>query len=323
MTPRDLDAVQQTALLFLALFGLLALVTLAAFVQSLRAASADDARPRREAWQRELRAWWFGAVVFWIAWASGAVVATLLFAVVSFVALREFVTLTHTARADHRSLIVAFFVALPLQYVLVARAHANLLTVFIPVYVFIALPVLSALGNDPRRYVERTAKIQWGMMVCVYGLSHAPALLLLEFPGHAGRGAFLVLYLVATVAAAQLAQQIAEQRLRRRPVARRINRDFSWPAWGAGCAAAAAVGAALYWATPFDALLAAAVGALAGGCGTLGALAMDAMQRDADARLSAGRATQVTGAVGLLDRVAPLAFAAPVFFHSVRGWFGI
>jgi phosphatidate cytidylyltransferase len=31
----------------------------------------------------------------------------------------------------------------------------------------------------------------------------------------------------------------------------------------------------------------------------------------------------VTGAVGLLDRTAPLCFAAPVFFHSVRWHFGV
>ena len=188
---------------------------------------------------------------------------------------------------------------------------------------FIALPVVSAFGNDPRRFLERAAKIQWGMMVCVYGLSHAPALLLLAFPGdYAERGAFLVLYLVFVVAAAQIAQELASRRLRSRPVARQISRSFSWPAWLIGCAAAGLVGALMYWATPFKAGQALAIGFVAGGCGTLGELAMKAMKRDAGVRLSGGAAS-VTGAVGLLDRVAPLCFAAPVFFHSVRWYFGV
>lgn len=315
---RSLDASQQVALLFVALFGLLALLTLAALLRALRGARDDAARARNEALNRELRAVWFGAAVFWVAWMSGAIGATLLFGLVSFVALREFVTLTHTVRADHRSLLVAFFVALPLQYVFVARQQLNALTVFIPVYLFVALPVLSALGNDPRRFLDRSARIQWGMTVCVYGLSHAPALL--GFPGHEQHGAFLVLWLVAVVAAAQTVQQLAGRRLRRRPVARQVSREFSWLAWGLGCAGAAAVGALLGWITPLAVLPSLLIGGIAGGCGTLGALAVTAMQRDAASRQAAG---YITGAVGLLDRVAPLAFAAPVFFHSMRWYFGV
>jgi hypothetical protein len=131
-----------------------------------------------------------GAAVFWAAWVSGPAGATVLFGVVSFLALREYVTLVKTRRGDHRSLLLAFFGVLPLQYVLVANRNFDLFSVFIPVYVFLAIPVVSALAGDPQRFLERNAKIQWGIMVCVYGLSHAPALVLLDFPGHRGRGAF-------------------------------------------------------------------------------------------------------------------------------------
>ena len=88
-------------------------------------------------------------------------------------------TSTPTRRGDHRSLIFAFFVVLPAQFALVGGRYFDLFTVFIPVYVFLAIPVLSALAGDPQRFLERNAKIQWGIMVCVFGLSHAPALLLL------------------------------------------------------------------------------------------------------------------------------------------------
>ena len=262
---------------------------------------------------------WVGAVMFWVAWAAGPAFSTVLFGVLSFLALREFVTLTHTRRADHRSLLLAFFVVLPLQYVIVGTEHFDLFTVFVPVYVFFAIPVVSALGNDPQRFLERTAKIQWGIMVCVYGMSHAPALLLLDLPRYADRGAFLVFFLVVVVAVAQLAQEAASRVLRRRPVARAISRSFSWRAWLIGAAAAAFVGAALYWATPFKPLPALAMGFVAGASGTLGQLVMKALKRDAGVRHWGGQAS-VTGAVGLLDRAAALCFAAPVFFHSVR-WY--
>ena len=219
------------ALLFLILFGLLSLASIAVFVPTLRAQHSEQADPHLRQ-LRDLRALWIGTVVFWLSWMSGPVGATLLFGVFSFLALREFITLAHTRRSDHRSLILAFFVVLPLQYVLVGLRSFDLFSVFIPVYVFLAIPVLSALAGDPERFLERNAKIQWGIMVCVFGLSHAPALLLLEFPDYAGRGAFLLFFLVIVAAAAQIAQELASRWLRRRPVARHIDRSFSLPRLG-------------------------------------------------------------------------------------------
>jgi phosphatidate cytidylyltransferase len=318
---RALTVSQQVGLLFVALFGALLVATLVAFSRGVRADTPERVEAS-EQFTRDLRAVWAGAVLFWIAWASGPVGSMLLFGFVSFFALREFVTLTHTRRADHRSLLLAFFVVLPAQYVLVGTRQFNAFTVFIPVYVFFAIPVISALANDPFRFLERTAKIQWGITVCVYGMSHAPALLLLDLPDYAGRGAFLVLYLVAVVAASQLAQESATRRLRRRPVARAISRSFSWRAWLVGALAGAAMGALLYWITPFKPLPAIAMGLVAGASGTLGEFVMKALKRDAGVRNWRGKSS-VTGAVGLLDRVAPLCFAAPVFFHSVRWYAGI
>lgn len=318
---RDLSVSQQVGLLFVVLFGLLLAATVTIVVRTLR---EDDERrmAEHERQTRDLRAVWVGAVLFWVAWALGTVVSTLLFAVVSFLALREFVTLTQTRRGDHRSLILAFFVILPAQYVIVGARAFDLFTVFIPVYTFLAIPVVSAFANDPHRFLERNAKIQWGIMVCVYCISHAPALLLLDLPDYAGRGAFMVFYLVAVVAVAHLAQETASRRLRALPVARAISRTFTWQTWLIGAGAGAVAGGLLYWSTPFKPLPALAMGFVAGASGSLGEFVLQALQRDAGVR-HWGNKTSVTGAVGLLDRVAPLCFAAPVFFHAVRWYFGI
>lgn len=318
---RDLSITQQVGLLFLALFGVLALVTIVEVSRTIRDLS-PELQDRHEQFKRDLLAVWWGAVLFWISWVLGAVVATLLFGLVSFIAFREFITLTQTRRADHRSLLLAFFFVLPFQFVLAGSQRLDLFTVFIPVYVFFAIPVISAFGNDPQRFLERTSKIQWGIMVCVYGMSHAPALLLIDLPKYAGRGAFLVFYLVVVVATAQIAQELATRCLRRRPVARAISRSFSWRAWAIGASVAAIVGALLYWATPFKPIPALVMGFIAGGTGTLGEFVMKALKRDAGVRNWGGKAS-VTGAVGLLDRIAPLCFSAPMFFHAVRWYFGL
>ncbi|MCR5883617.1 phosphatidate cytidylyltransferase [Rhizobacter sp. J219] len=316
---QSLTISQQIGLLFVIIFGVLSFATAVAFMKSLQA--PPDKQEATDAMWRDLRALWVGTVLFWISWATGAVVSTLLFAIISFLALREFITLTHTRRGDHRALLMAFFFVLPVQYWLAGGRYFDLFSVFIPVYAFAALPILAVFGNDATRFLERTAKIQWGTMVCVYGMSHAPALLLLEFRNYEDRGAFLVLYLVIVVVTAQIAQHSAKRRIRTLPAARHISRTFSWRAWALGALAAGLVGGLLYWITPFKAPQAILIGLIAGGCGTLGELVMQALKRDAGVRHWGGRAT-VTGAVGLLDRVAPLCFAAPVFFHSLRWYFG-
>jgi phosphatidate cytidylyltransferase len=318
---RSFSVGEQIALLFVILFGALLLATMGWFLRSLR--EMDDPAQRRQArFTRDLRVVWIGSTIFWLAWMAGPLGATLLFGTVSFLALREFITLLHTRHGDHRSLIFAFFVVLPAQYALVGGRYFDLFTVFIPVYVFLAVPVISALANDPRRFLERNATIQWGIMVCVYGLSHAPALLLLDFPGYQGRGAFLLFFLVAVAVVAQIAQEAASRWLRRRPLARHIDRSFSLRAWLCGACAGALLGAALFWITPFKAPQALALAFIVAGSGTLGELVMRALKKDAGVAYW-GNTSSVTGAVGLLDRIAPLAFAAPVFFHSIRWYFNL
>jgi phosphatidate cytidylyltransferase len=321
---KSLNASEQVALLFVVLFGFLLVLTAGLFLNSLRERANEDARRQSElTWarvRRDLRAAWIGGCMFWVAWISGPLGATLLFALFSFLALREFITLVHTQRSDHRTLIVAFFVLVPVQYMLCGTRFFDLFTVFLPVYGFLALPIVSALADDPARFLERNAKIQWGVMVCVYGLSHAPALLLLDFPGFTGRGAFLLFFLVMVVAASQIAQEIATRTLRRRPVVRRISRSFSMRAWWIGTLTGSLAGALLYWITPFKAGQALVMAFLAAAAAGFGGLVMKALKKDAGVRYW-GNSSSITGAVGLLDRIAVLCFAAPVFFHSVRWYF--
>lgn len=323
---RGLSQDQQVGLLFLVLFGLLALVTVAGVLLSLRErrAHADDqARAqRRHDNAALLRMSWLMTLVFWLGWVLGERASTVLFGVLSFFALREFISLSPTRRGDHRSLVLAFFVVLPLQYALVWNEAFNLFTVLIPVYVFLALPVVSALRNDPQRFLERSAKLQWGIMVCVYGLSHVPALLLLQFPRWLGNNAFLVLFLVLVVQSCMLVQHLAA-RGRQRPVAPAISASFHWASWGWGLLAGGLVGVLLAGFTPFKPLQALAMALVACVAGTLGHLVMKAIKRERGVINWGGERRSVTGAAGLLDRIDALCFAAPVFFHSVRWTFGL
>jgi phosphatidate cytidylyltransferase len=260
--------------------------------------------------------------VFWVGWASGERVATTLFAIVAFFALREFITLSPTRRGDHRSLVLAFFVVLPIQFWLVATAHFDLFTVFIPVYVFLAIPVVSALADDPARFLERNAKLQWGIMVCIYGMSHVPALLLLKFPAWGNKNAFLVFFLVTVVQVGMIAQHLVSRRWPRPPRAPNVSQSFNWTSWSVGVATGSVLGGVLSGITPFKPGQAMAMALIACVAGSMGHLVMKALKRDRGVPNWGAQGQSVTGASGLLDRVDALCFAAPVFFHSVRWYFG-
>jgi phosphatidate cytidylyltransferase len=321
---RSLSSSEQVGALFVLVFGLLILVTGALVTLTVR--SRHEADATRQAihadWWALLKTSWFMVSVFWIGWVLGETAATVLFALVAFLALREFITLSPTRRGDHRSLVLAFFVVLPVQFWLVGSKHFDLFTVFIPVYVFLAIPVVSALADDPQRFLERNAKLQWGIMVCVYGMSHVPALLLLTLRHYEGRGAFLVFFLVFVVQTCMLVQHLAARHFPRPPAAPNVSRSFNWTTWAVAVLVASSLGVGLYAITPFRPLETLAMGAIACVAGSMGHLVMKALKRDRGVTNWGPQGRSVTGANGLLDRVDALCFAAPVFFHSARWYFG-
>lgn len=324
---RSLSGSQQVAALFLLVFGVLSLASATLLLVSLRergdgtfkAAFGSNLNDLR----RVMKNTWFMAATFWLSWVLGGWFAISLFGLVAFFALREFITLSPTHRGDHRSLILAFFVVLPTQFWLAGGRYFDLFTVFIPVYVFLALPLVGALADDPHRFLERNAKMQWGIMVCVYGTSHIPALVRLQIPDYNDKSAFLVFFLVLVVQTCMLVQHLVARKLQRPPRAPHISQSFNWTSWAIGVATGGLVGGLLAGITPFKPGQALAMALIACVAGTAGHLVMKALKRDRGITNWGTEGQSNTGASGLLDRVDALCFAAPIFFHSVRWFFSL
>ena len=146
-----------------------------------------------------IRAWWVMAILIAVAFLAGRTGVVILFALCSFAALREFVTLTNARRADHWTLAISFFVVIPLQYWLVWAGEYGIYSIYIPVYAFLLGPIISALRGETDNFLIRVAEIQWGLMIAVFAVSHVPALLTLEIPGYEGRGVLLIAFLIVVV----------------------------------------------------------------------------------------------------------------------------
>ncbi len=164
--------------------GILVLLGAAtAAVQVLRRRTDSGIDPAiLETFWRRVRAWWYLWTVLAAALLIGQTATVVLFGLISFWALREFITLTPTRPGDHRTLFWIFFLWTPLQFFLVGIERYGLYSIVIPVYAFLFIPAGIAMSGDSKRFLERTAKIQAGILICVYCLSYAPALLMLPLP---------------------------------------------------------------------------------------------------------------------------------------------
>ena len=264
-----------------------------------------------------IKAWWVMVLVIGLAFMFGRPGVILLFALISFFALREFLTLTYTRSADYLALAAAFFVVLPLQYVLVYAGWYGLYTIFVPVYVFLLLPILEVLGGDTKRFLERTSKIQWGLLVCVYCISHVPALLTLDIVGYDGRNLLLIAFLVIVVQSSDVLQYVWGKLFGKHKIAPEVSPSKTVEGLVGGILSATGLGAALWWITPFNVWQAALMSLAICVMGFFGGLVMSAIKRDRGVK---DWGHMIEGHGGMLDRLDSVIFAAPIFFHVTRYW---
>jgi phosphatidate cytidylyltransferase len=297
--------------------GLLGVATLAGAVLASTRRS-ESSRATIENLNARIRAWWLMSALVGLALWIGLWGAVVLFGLLSFLALREFLTLTPTRRGDHATLVYSFFVVAPVQYALVAMDWYGLFSIFIPVYAFLFVPTRIALAGDPKRFLERTAVIQWGQMICVYCVSHAPALLLLEIPGYEGKSILLILYMVFVVQLSDVLQYVWGKTVGRHKIAPTVSPNKTVEGFLGGVLSATAIGTALWWMTPFTPLQAAGMSLAMTLCGFFGGLTMSAIKRDRGVK---DFGSLIEGHGGVLDRIDSICFAAPIFFHLTRYFF--
>ncbi|PWK58076.1 phosphatidate cytidylyltransferase [Roseicyclus mahoneyensis] len=267
--------------------------------------------PGVETFMTRVQSWWGMVILLSLAVLSGKIGLLLLFAFASFAALREFLTYATKRRADHLSLALGAFVILPLQYVFVGLGWTGLHTVFIPVYAFLLLPIVSALRGDPDRFLVRVAETQWGLMICVFCISHVPALLTYGMPDGSDRSVLLIVFLVIVVQSGDLVDYYVGRSLGRRRIAPALS-PRTLEGVAAGVIGAGIIGAGLGWITPFGMAGAAAMAALAAAAGIFGSLVFAAIKRDKGVK---DWSHLIPGQGGFLDQLHGVIFAAPVFYH--------
>jgi phosphatidate cytidylyltransferase len=236
----------RTFVLLAVILVALSIATLVAVLMSRRENLSVEAAMLQR-FNHKLRVWWMMTAILVIGFLLHFVGTVLLFGLVSFWALREFVTMTPTRRADHRTLFWVFFIFLPLQYLLVLFGSSpprwlfgdrdidfyGLYSIFIPVYASLFIPARIALSGDSKRFLERSAIIQAGLLICVYSLSYAPALLDLRSGPHRrqpwmGSNLTLLIFMLLIAQLASVLERFWSRLAGRWLLAERINASRTW-----------------------------------------------------------------------------------------------
>ncbi len=293
------------------IFGLLLVAEIV--VRALR-----RARPGKD-WtelSRRLNTWWILAAAFFLAIVASRTVSILFFALVSFLALKEYFSLIPTRRADRRVLFWAYL-AIPFQYYWVYVEWYGMFIIFIPVYMFLLLPLRMVTIGQTDGFLRAAGTLHWGLMTMVFNFSHAAFLLILRFQDSPEElpGPGLVLYLVVLTELNDIAQYIWGKSFGRRRIVASVSPGKTWAGFLGGVATTVALGAvAGPFLTPMSYAQAMFAGVIIGVGGFVGDVCISALKRDLHIKDSG---TLLPGHGGILDRIDSLTYTAPLYFHYV------
>jgi phosphatidate cytidylyltransferase len=262
-----------------------------------------------------VRTWWLILFVFCLAIAFQREVSVVVFACVSFLAFKEYLSLVPTRRADHRVLFWAYL-CIPLQYYWVATEWYGMFIVFVPVFAFLFLPMMMTLIGDTRGFLRAASTLHWGLMTTVFCLSHVAYLLALpDERNPAGGSAALVVYLVFLTEINDVAQYVWGKTLGRHKATPTVSPNKTIEGLLGGVATTTVLAAVLApWLTPLAQIQAVAAGMLIGFGGFVGDITMSAIKRDIGVKDSG---SLLPGHGGILDRLDSLTYTAPLFFHFI------
>lgn len=296
-----------------ALGGVIALLVVASVIAAVLARIHPD-KDYTELRQR-IRTWWFILAGFFVAVAFHRSVAFVALALVSFVAFKEFLSIVPTRRADYSVLLWAYL-SIPLQYWWAWIGWYGMFIIFIPVYMFLFLPMRMVLVGETPGFLRSIGILHWGLMTTVFSLSHMAYLLALPQPdGAIYDGVSLLFFLVLLTELNDVAQYVWGKLLGRHKVIPKVSPNKTWEGFLGGVATTMLMAWLIApWFTPLAGYQCVATGLLIAIAGFVGDVVVSAVKRDMGVKDSGAI---LPGHGGVLDRLDSLTFTAPLFFHWI------
>lgn len=294
----------KSGIVLLIILGILAFTTVVVSVL-LRKKTSQELKDRVTSWWIIIGAFIAGAML-------NNTVAMVFFALISYLSLKEYFTLIPTRRTDRRIIFYAYL-SIIFQYWFAGVGWYGMFIIWIPVYLFLLLPFRQVLIGETKGFLENTSRVQWGLMMFVFGLSHLAYMMSLPpLAGHDVGGKELVLYLVVLTELNDVLQYLWGKALGRHKIIPKVSPNKTVEGFLGAFATLAVLGWAFSFLTPFSALHAVLAGMLISGAGFIGDVVISMVKRDIGVKDSGNL---LPGHGGILDRVDSLTYTAPLFFH--------
>ena len=292
---------------FAIIYSVLLFSSTVIFVMKLKGAKGSEELVAR------VKTWWIIAVVLTIVVFAGRTASIVFFAFISFLALKEYFSLISTRRADRRVLFWAYL-SIPIQFYWIYLEWYGMFIIFIPVYIFLFLPMRMILIGETEKFLSALARIHWGVMTAVFCISHAAYLLVLDFSQFGkSTGSTMLIYLVILTQFNDIFQYLWGKLLGAKKVVPKVspNKTVAGLIGGVGSTLLLSWVLAPYL-TPLNELQSLFAGLIIGLGGFIGDVTISALKRDIGAKDSG---SLLPGHGGILDRVDSLFYTAPIFFH--------
>ncbi|WP_293914703.1 phosphatidate cytidylyltransferase [Deinococcus sp.] len=290
---------------------ILALLVLATIISEVL--PRVQGRPGNAELIARVRAWWVMAGLFVLAVLVDKRVGITFVMFLSYLALKEYLSLIPQRRSDRRVLLWVYL-AIPLQYLWVYTGRYGMFIIVVPVYVFLFLPFRLMLTGVTQNFLRASSTLHWGLMLTVFALGHLAYLLVLP-PLHPAGGVGLLLYVVLVTQFGDVAQYVCGKRFGRRKIVPQVSPNKTWEGFLGGLVSAALLAVLIAPViTPLNRLEALVLGLALPIVGFIGDVTMSAVKRDLGVK---DASSLIPGHGGILDRIDSLMFTAPVFFHFI------
>ncbi len=275
-----------------------------------------------------MRTWWVIAGLFGFSLVLPRWGLLVFLGFVSFLALKEYLSLIPTRRADRRVLFWAYL-SIPIQYYWVHLNWYGMFIIFIPVYMFLLIPTRLVFTGQTEGFCDGQVFVHWGLMTTVFSLSHAAYLLSLQpvqkpriepawptIASEAVPGPGLLIFLVVLTQFNDVAQFVWGKSFGRKKIAPHVSPGKTIAGFAGGVVTTVALSALIGpWLTLMDVARGAIAGLIIAVSGFLGDLSISAIKRDLGVKDSG---STLPGHGGILDRVDSLTYTAPLFFHYIH-----
>lgn len=255
--------------------------------------------------------WWMIGIIFGILLAP-PLVSVSFFALLSFLALKEFFSIMPTRQADRRILLWAYL-AIPAQYYWVATQWYGMFLIFIPIYVFLFLPMRAVFIGETKGFIRSLGTIHWAVMLSVLCVSHLAYLLKLPIKNEQAGALGLVLFIIFITQFNDVSQYVWGKTLGKHKIIPKVSPKKTWEGFIGGVITVTLISGFLApYLTPLTMIQGFIAGCLIAISGFIGDVVISSVKRDLAIKDSS---TLIPGHGGLLDRIDSLIYTAPLFFH--------